>query len=177
MTFASRRWSLISWHTYTHKPIITGTEKGKARVPYDQSVQLAGSSVPVPWHFDTVSYPRIRTTGLRILIRILPLSSVTFKMPTKYIFFRSFFCLLPTVGTFTFQRKQNFRLEKFKGFLNFLLVDQRIRILIRTKIGAPVFAESYSGLAACRLVSAPLPRITAPSQVLGRFDWLICCPP
>ncbi len=59
-------------------------------------------SFPDSWRFDTDPHPRIRTTGLRIRIRILPFSSVTFKMPTKSNFFppKFFVCLLLTVGTF-----------------------------------------------------------------------------
>ncbi len=44
-----------------------------------------------PWHFGMDPDPRIRSTDIRIGIRILLFSSVTFKMPTKNNFL---FCLL-----------------------------------------------------------------------------------
>ncbi len=40
-------------------------------------------SVPDPWHFGMDPDPRIRTYDLRIRLRILLFSSVTFEMPTK----------------------------------------------------------------------------------------------
>ncbi len=44
-----------------------------------------------PWHFDIDPDPRIRTTDLRIRIRILLFSSVADKMPQKMYFFPKFF--------------------------------------------------------------------------------------
>jgi hypothetical protein len=51
-------------------------------------------SVPDPGRFDTDLDPRIRTTGLRIRIRIF--SSVTCKMPSKSNFFLQSFYLFKT---------------------------------------------------------------------------------
>ncbi len=62
------------------------------------------NSVPDPWHFGTDPDPRISTSDqrIRIRLRILLFSSMTFKMPTTQDkFFLSFFCLVLFECTFT----------------------------------------------------------------------------
>ncbi len=80
-----------------------------------------------------VSGPRIRTTSLRIRIRIEPFSSEAFKIQQKLSLYSLFFYLLLTLCTFTSVFKDN-RLSRsnktavIKVLLNFLIVDGRIRI-------------------------------------------------
>jgi hypothetical protein len=82
---------------------------------------------------DLVSAHICRTPVLRIhdflvwiRIRILPFLSLTFKTPTKNLFFKKFFCLLLFEGSFT----SFFKVKKLESrfFLLFLLDDIRIRI-------------------------------------------------
>ncbi len=86
-------------------------------------------SVADPWHFGTDPDPRIRTSDKRILIRILLLSSVTFKTAIFLIFFAYFFLKLhlhhfSKIKSHTEVTKQ----QESRFFLLFLLDDSRIRI-------------------------------------------------
>ncbi len=64
-----------------------------------------------PWYFGTQPDPRIRTTELRIRIRILLFSSVAFKMSKNISLFFLSFLLLFFVGTFPslFKDKKSWR--------------------------------------------------------------------
>jgi hypothetical protein len=68
--------------------------------------------------------PRIRTTNLRIPLRILFFSSVTFKMASFIIDFPNFFCLLLFKGTFTlfFKGKKSLRSPKTVEIKVFLTI-------------------------------------------------------
>ncbi len=71
---------------------------------------------------------------IRILIRILLFSSVTFKMPTKNVFFSKFFCLLPFKGTFpSFLKDKKSQNSRNQGFFFLCLPDDgKIRSWICT---------------------------------------------
>jgi hypothetical protein len=102
----------------------------RIRFQYFCFLQCCGSVT-----FGTDPDPGIRASDqwIRIRIRILLFSSLTFKTPTKNYFISKFFCLLPFEGTFTLflqVTKQN----ESRFFLLFLLVDRRIQIRSQSQI-------------------------------------------
>ncbi len=81
------------------------------------------TSVPDPWHFgtDPDSQIRIFDQKIRIRIRILLFSSVTFKMPTKNNLFLQVFMLIPfwRYIYIILQRQKVKKTVKVKVFLHF----------------------------------------------------------
>jgi hypothetical protein len=71
-----------------------GKDRGTSVTHSILNIQIYTRTVRDPWHFGTVPDPRIRTTYLRIRIRILLFSPVADKMPTKKQVFKKFFCLI-----------------------------------------------------------------------------------
>jgi hypothetical protein len=65
----------------------------KSNIKHKRWVNLLYSVVNL-WHFRMDPDPRIRSSDLRIRIRIILCSSVADKQPTKGKFFSKFFCLL-----------------------------------------------------------------------------------
>jgi hypothetical protein len=94
---------------------------------------VLSSSFVDPWHFGTDSDPRIRTTGLRILIRILLFSSVAFKISTKisfllFTFWRYLYNVHLHKSSKIKRHKEVAKQLKSRFFLLFVVDGRRIRI-------------------------------------------------